>query len=185
MPVLESTKNVFHDLMSCIIEQQIHYRSSKGLFQKRLDDAGMAALTPGNFDRFAPSLARIKLSQRKHETVALVLDFFQQNQIDWLTLADNEVRSTLATIKGVGEWTIDMILLYTLERPDVFPAGDYHVKKIMCSLYGIEQNKASKKAMMAVAESWRPYRSYAVMKLLAWKDWQKQGIRTNSMRSEI
>ncbi len=177
VPVLESTHNVFHDLMSCVVEQQIHYRSSKGLFQKRLDSAGITDLSPGNFAHFTTSLSQIKLSQRKHDTVAHVLAYFQTNQIKWQSLSDQEVRDKLSTIKGIGDWTIDMILLYTLERPDIFPVGDYHLKKIMCELYNLHEGAGLKVSMTTIAEAWRPHRSYAVRKLLAWRDWQKQTVR--------
>lgn len=49
LPKIETTNNVFHDLMSCVIEQQIHYRSTKKIFQKMLDDSGIEVLTPSNF----------------------------------------------------------------------------------------------------------------------------------------
>ncbi|MEM6967509.1 MAG: hypothetical protein AAF573_22285, partial [Bacteroidota bacterium] len=51
-PDIKSTQNVFHDLMSCIIEQQIHYRSTKRIFQKRIEAAGMEELTIDNFSSF-------------------------------------------------------------------------------------------------------------------------------------
>ena len=177
IPVIESTQSVFHDLMSCIIEQQIHYRSTKGQFKKLLDKAGLSNLTPANIDQFTPVLSQTKLSQRKHDTLAQTIDFFQTNQIDWPSLADDEVRHTLAALKGIGDWTIDMILLYTLSRPDVFPAGDYHLKKMMSSLYNLNEDATLKSHMTAIAESWRPYRSHAVLKLFAWKEWQKQQLR--------
>ena len=173
IPIIHSSQNVFHDLMSCIIEQQIHYRSTKRLFQKRLDVAGLSELTPANFDQFSVSLSQIKLSQRKKDTIAHTYDFFQATQTDWHSLTDEDVHHTLSAIKGIGGWTIDMILLYTLERADIFPGGDYHLKKIMTTLYDLPEGNQAKKRMVEIAEQWRPYRSYAVLKLLAWKDWQQ------------
>lgn len=51
-PKIESTKDVFHDLMSCVLEQQIHYRSTKKIFQKMLNEANLERLTPTNFQHF-------------------------------------------------------------------------------------------------------------------------------------
>ncbi len=169
-PVTVSSGNVFMDLMSCVIEQQIHYRSSKKIFQRLLDKAGLTELTPDNFPEFEKkALSGIKISTAKFETILRILDFWSANNIDWQSLSDEQVLEKLSSIKGIGPWTIDMILLYTLGRPDVFPADDYHLKIAMTKLYGLNPNTALKKQMLEVAEPWRPNRSTAVLYLLAWK----------------
>ncbi len=57
--------------------------------------------------------------------------FFTDQTIDFSTLSDQEVRQTLTQIKGVSDWTADMILIYTLKRLDVFPSKDYHLRKLL------------------------------------------------------
>jgi DNA-3-methyladenine glycosylase II len=170
LPRWTSTNNVFHDLMSCIIEQQIHYRSSKLLFQHLMNEARLVELTTGNFGELEKVLPGVRLSVTKYEAMAHVLDFFGQNDLDWALLNDEEVASRLSVIKGIGRWTIDMVLLYTLRRPDVFPVDDYHLKQIMTALYGFDPQKSLKKQMLAVADCWGKQRSLAVLYLLAWKD---------------
>lgn len=172
---IESTHAVFHDLMSCIIEQQIHYRSSKKIFQKVLERAGIEQVTTENFAAVEErGLAQVKLSMSKYETLGRTLHFFQQNDLDWENLSNEEVRKTFKQIKGIGPWTVDMILLYTLERPDVFPADDYHLKKIMLQVYDIDSTSRVKAQMKNIAERWSPHRSYGVKYLLSWKDFQKK-----------
>jgi DNA-3-methyladenine glycosylase II len=128
-PQIASTRDVFFDLMSCVIEQQIHYRSTKKIFWRMVNRAGLDRLTLDNFEQFEErGLPTVKLSQRKLETVERVWYFWRDNQIAWENLSDAEVREKLSTIKGIGAWTMDMILLYTLERPDVFPPDDFHLK---------------------------------------------------------
>jgi DNA-3-methyladenine glycosylase II len=174
-PKLESTYDVFFDLMSCIIEQQIHYRSTKKIFKKLLEKADLFTLTPVNFGDFEDkALSGIKLSLAKYETMGRVLDFWQQNTIDWEKLNDAEVTEKLAAIKGIGKWTIDMILLYTLQRPNIFPADDFHLKEIMTGLYGLDVGAKLKKQMLSIAESWQPHKSLAVRYLLAWKEYNKK-----------
>ena len=176
-PEIESTHHVFNDLMSCVIEQQIHYRSSKKVFQKMLDRAELEVLTPEHFPVFEEKgIADTKLSGRKYETISHIVGFFQQHQLDWTTKEDSEVRKTLSQIKGVGNWSIDMVLIYTLERPDILPADDYHLKQIMVKLYTLNPNSRLKAQIKQVAESWKPYRSTAVKYLLAWKKFQKKGM---------
>jgi len=175
-PEFTSTQNVFHDLMSCVIEQQIHYRSTKKIFARLLEKAFLEELTPDNFEQLEEVLDEVKLSMKKYQTVVEVVDFFQGHSPDWSRMSDKEVRETLGTIPGVGPWTVDMILLYTLERPDVFPLQDFHLKKVMKQLYALE-DKGLSSSMKAIAAKWSPYRSYGVKYLLVWKQAQKQQKR--------
>ena len=174
-PKISSTGNVFHDLMSCVLEQQIHYRSTKKIFQKMLDTAGIDILSPGNFALLEEkALKDAKLSIGKYETVIGILEFWEKQQMDWFSLEDQEVREQLAKIKGIGKWTVDMILMYTLKRPNVFPYDDFHLKQIMTSLYGLDPNAKLKSQMIDVSEKWGDQKSLAVLYLLAWKNYQKR-----------
>ena len=174
-PIIESTNDVFFDLMSCILEQQIHYRSTKRIFQKMLDAANLTTLTLGNFAVFEQkALPNAKLATTKLETVLAVITFFQENKINWMLLTDSEVAAKLSSIKGIGKWTIDMILLYTLQRPNVFPYDDFHVKEIMVKLYGLDPNSRLKAQMLDISEAWGEHKSLAVKYLLAWKECNKK-----------
>ena len=175
-PEIISTQDVFHDLISCVLEQQIHYRSTKKIFQKMLNTAGIERLSPVNFPILEEKAlkADAKLSMGKYETLLGILDFWETQQKDWLAMDDNEVRSQLAQIKGIGKWTVDMILLYTLQRPDVFPYDDFHLKQIMTSLYGLDPKVKLKAMMMEISEKWGDQKSLAVLYLLDWKKYQKR-----------
>ncbi len=174
VPNIESTNDVFFDLMSCILEQQIHYRSTKRIFAKMLERADLQTLTLDNFEAFErKAFVNVKFSGNKYETILATLAFFDANKIDWQSLTDAEVAAQLSSIKGVGKWTIDMILLYTLQRPDVFPYDDFHLKDIMVKLYGLNPNSKLKAQMIAVAEQWGAHKSLAVRYLLAWKAFNK------------
>ncbi|MEL6772061.1 MAG: hypothetical protein AAFP18_13420 [Bacteroidota bacterium] len=176
LPPHESTRDVFHDLVSCLVEQQIHYRSTKHVFARSLDRAGLGRVTPDTFGEFErDGLADVRLSRQKRDALAATVAFFEtHHDIEWTSLADAEVRTLLKQIRGVGPWTIDMVLLFTLERPDIFPADDYHLKQIMGTLYGIEPGNGQKRRMRDMAEAWRPERSRAVRHILAWKEWQRE-----------
>ncbi len=170
-PVIQSTNNVFHDLMSCVIEQQIHYRSTKKVFEKMLDNSKIKLLSKDNFHIFEQnSFTNASISQNKCETIASILQFWDTKNIDWHKLTDEEIRAELSNIKGIGKWTIDMILLYTLRRPNVFPFDDYHLKLIMSSLYGLDPKVKLKANMIEISEKWGDQKSLAVLYLLAWKD---------------
>lgn len=169
-PTVNSTKDIFHDVMSCILEQQIHYRSTKRIFAKALERAGIKHLTLENFHLIEKhSLPQIKLSMGKYETMMSFIEYWNNNTLDFNHLTDEEVIAQLSPIKGIGKWTIDMILLYTLQRPNVFPYDDFHLKEIMAKLYGLNPNMKLKVQMLGIAEKWKNQKSLAVLYLLETK----------------
>lgn len=173
-PKIESTNNIFHDIMSCIIEQQIHYRSTKRIFAKALERASIDYLTLDNFHLIEKySLSNIKLAKTKFETMNSIIEYWSKNKKDFNKLSDEDVINELSTIKGIGKWTIDMILLYTLNRPNIFPYDDFHLKQIMVSLYGLNEKVKLKAQMLTIAEKWEDQKSLAVLYLLAYKQYQK------------
>jgi DNA-3-methyladenine glycosylase II len=97
-PTIVTTNDVFHDLMSCILEQQIHYRSTKRIFQKMLKTANIERLTLDNFAKFEKTaFANSKLAIGKFETVERIVDFFTVNKINWALLSDVEVIEKLSS----------------------------------------------------------------------------------------
>lgn len=180
-PHVKSTHCVFHDLMSCIIEQQIHYRSTKKIFEKMLLKSNLKLLTPDHYVTFEKhAFETIKLSLKKTETILHVLDYWSKNDINWDQLSDDEVRKKLSDIKGIGGWTIDMILMYTLKRPDVFAYDDYHIKQIMTTMYNLNPKPMLKSQMKAIAELWSPYKSIAFRYLLTYKDFLRSSVNNGS-----
>jgi DNA-3-methyladenine glycosylase II len=170
LPEVQSTGNVFNDVLSCIIEQQIHYRSSKKIYKRMLEKAGLDQVYLDNFEVFERlAIPTIKLSQNKIETVDRVVQFFSQQQLDWTMMSDDEVAQTLSQIKGVGKWTIDMILMYTLERPNIMPYDDFHLKQVMVQVYNLNPVVSLKRSMQEISNDWQPNRSLAVKYLLEWK----------------
>jgi DNA-3-methyladenine glycosylase II len=169
-PFQESTGDIFHDMLSCIIEQQIHYRSIKNIFKKAIERAGIEHITLDNFHLLEEhSLPQIKLSIGKYETLLAFVEYWHRNTSDFTKLTDEEVIAQLSAIKGIGKWTIDMILLYTLQRPNVFPHDDFHLKNIMVKLYNLDEKSRLKAQMLEVASHWGEHKSLAVLYLLAYK----------------
>lgn len=169
-PSIKSTNNVFHDLIGCIIEQQIHYRSSKKTFKKMLNEAKINELSIDNYPMFDElSLSKKKLSQNKINALEGVLELFYNENINWSALSDKEVSNKLSEIKGIGKKTINMILIYTLERPNVFIPDDYHVQKTLLSLYPIDQSSKINKQISRYCDAWSPYKSYAFKYLEAYR----------------
>ena len=177
-PTIESTNDVFHDLMSCIIEQQIHYRSTKRIFAKALQRASIEHLTLDNFHLIEQhSLSHIKLAMGKYETMMRFIEYWKNNTYEFSKLSDEEVKIELSSIKGIGKWTIDMILLFTLQRPNIFPYDDFHLKQIMVSLYGLNEKVKLKAQMLTIAEKWEQQKSLAVLYLLEYKKSKTNNVK--------
>lgn len=168
LPKIESTNNVFNDIISCILEQQIHYRSTKKIFLRMLAKADLKELTIKNIDQFEEfGMRDYKISMKKLESMDAVITYFKKNSHNWQELSDSEIRKILSQIQGIGDWTVDMILMYTLGRKNVFPHGDFHLKNVMSNLYDIKSRFKSN--MIETAKHWEPFSSFATLYLLEFK----------------
>src|SRR5213075_2802267 len=81
-------------------------------------------------------------------------------------LSDDEIIARLTTVRGIGRWTVEMLLLFDLGRPDVWPVDDYGVRKGFAKTFG-KRKLPTPKQLMKFGEKWRPYRSVA-----AWYLWR-------------
>ncbi len=121
-----------------------------------------------------PELRAVGLSQQKAAYIQHIARYFVAHQLfehDWHKLSDEEVLALLTPIKGVGKWTVEMLLMFTLGRTDILPLDDLGIQQAMQGLYGLEgKGKALHRQMEAIAEPWRPYRTYACWYLWRWKD---------------
>jgi DNA-3-methyladenine glycosylase II len=92
-------------------------------------------------------------------------DLAQRDQLDFQhisSLDEEGLTRHLTSIRGVGRWTAQMIQMFALDQPDVFPEGDLGIQNAMRRLYGLEETgKALLTRMTQLAEPWRPYRTLA------------------------
>jgi DNA-3-methyladenine glycosylase II len=90
-------------------------------------------------------------------------------------LDDAEIRRQLKTIKGIGDWTVDVYLLFALQRTDIFPLGDLAMVNALKEVKQLPK-ETRQEELLKLAEKWRPYRSIATM--LFWHHYiQKRGIK--------
>lgn len=123
----------------------------------------------------AETLRAIGLSYAKINYIHNVALFCIEKEINdttLLTMADEDIINLLTEIKGVGRWTVEMLLMWSLGREDVFAVDDLGVQQAMQSIYNIQADnkKALKEKMISISNRWKPYRSYACMHLWKWKD---------------
>ena len=92
--------------------------------------------------------------------------------------SDEELIDYLTRIKGVGRWTVEMILMFSLGRPDIMPVDDLGIQIAMKSVYQIDlEGKLLKEKILKLSEKWRPYRTLASIYLWRWKDAQKETLK--------
>ena len=87
-------------------------------------------------------------------------------------MENEEVIAYLTRIKGVGRWTVEMLLMFALGREDVFAIDDLGIQNAMIKLYKLENSnkKKLKEELLRISDKWSPYRTYACKHLWAWKD---------------
>jgi len=116
-------------------------------------------------------LRKAGLSRAKANYLKNVASFALENDMSFDYLykkTDQEIINYLTTIKGVGKWTVQMILMFPMDRLNVFPVDDLGIQQRMTSLYNIDvEKKMLKPTLIEIAESWQPYRSLACKYL--WK----------------
>lgn len=174
--VLVKRKNIYLHLCFSIMSQQlstkvadVFHRRFLNLYNTKNPTAAEITSTP--FE----TLRGIGLSNAKANYVLNVCRFFTEEKITDAVLykmSNEEAIKYLTQIKGVGQWTVEMILMFTLGREDVFAVDDLGIQQAMCKLYHIEatNKKIMKEKMLAVSKKWSPYRTYACRYLWGWKD---------------
>ena len=85
---------------------------------------------------------------------------------------DEELVEYLTQIKGVGRWTVEMLLMFALGRKDIFAIDDLGIQNAMIKLYRLDRTdkKKFKEDLLRISAKWSPYRTYACMHLWQWKD---------------
>jgi DNA-3-methyladenine glycosylase II len=176
LPQSNPDGDVYFALTRSIVSQQLSTKAAAtiyGRFLDLFDNRYPDIETVLNFS--IEELRAVGLSRQKASYIQNVATFFQRKAaVDWSKLSDDEIIDQLTEIKGVGKWTVEMILMFTLERLDVLPLGDLAIRNRMIQLYEVTiTGRALKPELTEIAESWRPYRSVACRYLWAWGDLQK------------
>ncbi len=166
--------DIFQALIYSIISQQISVKVASVIYKRFLDLYGLDMPKPESIlNTPFETLRSVGLSRQKTNYILNISAFFNEAEhqnINWESLSDEEVIQKLTQIKGVGVWTAQMILMFTLNRPDVFPIGDLAIVNGMKKIYDLEQiedKKELKTKLLEISNKWSPYRTYAC--LYIWK----------------
>jgi len=173
---LRKRKNLCLRLCASIMSQQLSTRVAEVIFKRFLELYGNEEPTPLQIiDTPFDELRAIGLSNAKANYVQNVARFITEQGLDDKKIAkmsNDEVIEKLTEIKGVGRWTVEMLLMFTLGREDVFAVDDLGIQQAMEKLYKIDQanKKEMKEKMLRISQKWAPYRTYACLYLWRHKD---------------
>ncbi len=174
--VLEQRKNVYLQLCASIISQQLSTKVAKVIYKRFLDLFGKKIPTANEILKIPVETFRgIGFSYSKASYVHNVCMFFIENKITdsrLMKMSNEEIVDLLTQIKGIGKWTVEMILMFTLGREDVFAVDDLGIQQSITKLYKLDatDKKLMKERMLAISAKWSPYRTYACRYLWGWKD---------------
>ena len=128
LPEIDNSRSIDHALCASIVSQQLSVKAADTIYNRFLD-LFRGRKFDGNYllEIEHDKLRGAGLSNSKSRYVKNVADFFKRENFqesDWVNMTDDEVLAKLTQIKGVGEWTAQMILIFKMNRPDVFPVLD-------------------------------------------------------------
>lgn len=173
---LRPRKKVYLRLCSSIMSQQLSVKVADVILRRfLLLFGGKEPSLQQILNIPVEQLRAVGLSNAKAQYVHHVCRFFIEQKLTDARLekmSNEEAIACLTQIKGVGRWTTEMILMFTLAREDVFAVDDLGIQIAMSNLYKINRtdNKQMKQQMLKKAQKWAPYRTYACMYLWRFKD---------------
>ena len=161
----------FEALARNIIYQQLHGKAAAAIHARVLSLFGDGRLRPEDLlvaadeELRAAGLSAAKLAALK-DLAAKTVDGTVPTLARLRRMSDEEIVERLTQVRGIGRWTVEMLLMFRLGRPDVLPVGDFAVRKGFALAYGLKESPKPRE-LAEFGERWRPYRSVA-----SWYMWR-------------
>jgi DNA-3-methyladenine glycosylase II len=152
-----------------IVSQQLSVKASDTIWKRFKKLFGKKKITPDNLLKIedeqirAAGISYSKIKYMKGLSTMILKNELNLSAIS--TLSNEEVLLELTKVKGIGPWTAEMILMFSLGREDVFSLGDIGLRNAIAKLYNIDRDDLKK--VEKISETWKPYRTYAARYL--WK----------------
>ncbi len=177
---LHATSNAFQVMLETIVSQQLSTRAAQAIYDRLARAIGGRSPRPRDVLRLSHAdLVACGLSRSKATYVLEVAQAFERGRLTRRTfgkMTDGEVVDALTSIRGVGEWSAHMFLIFALNRLDVFPVGDLSLRRTMMVQYRLRSGTRPER-LERIAERWRPYRTVGTLYLWRSSDGANQGGR--------
>ena len=169
-----TSRDRFLTLVKSILSQQISGAAARTIQSRLADTVGDSKITPESLLKFSvDQLREIGVSRQKASYILDLAAKVDDGAVDLKNIGrrtDDEVIAELTVVKGIGVWTVQMFLMFSLGRMDVFPDGDLGIQN------GIEKNydfrgELNSAKMQKIAEPWRPYTTVA-----SWYLWRSLAV---------
>jgi DNA-3-methyladenine glycosylase II len=177
---IRAMHNPFESLARNIIYQQLHGNAAAAIHQRVRDLFGKRhrlkpqdILSAPEEELRAAGLSAAKTVAIK-DLAAKTLDGTVPGLARLRRMEDEEIIERLTTVRGIGRWTVEMLLIFRLGRPDVLPVGDFAVRKGFAMVYGLKEQPKPKE-LLNHGELWRPFRSVA-----SWYMWRASELPAKS-----
>ena len=161
-PRLSSRGDLFATLIKSIVGQQISVIAASAVWSRLFDLVG--EVNPESIlAKTHEELRQVGLSNRKVEYIVGIAEAWTEGlgEIDWEQMSDEEVIQELVKLRGVGRWTVQMLLIFALLRQDIFPIDDIGLIRGMEKLYN-SGNSLETSELYKISEKWMPYRTMGV-----------------------
>lgn len=178
---LRHLTNPFEALARNIIFQQLHGKAAAAIHSRVLALFGKKKLEPRDIleaaeeDLRGAGLSGAKLAAIQ-DLAAKTLDGTVPTLARLRRMKDEEIIERLTAVRGIGRWTVEMLLIFRLGRPDILPVGDFAVRKGFLLIYNLEEMPKPKE-LIQHGERWRPYRSVA-----SWYLWRANELAPETLR---
>ena len=155
----------FQSLLHSIVFQQLSGKAAQTIYERFVNLIPKTSnLCPNEVLKLdKDEMRKAGLSFQKINYVKNLADYFEKNSFqkkDVERMTDEEISKELIQIKGIGQWTVDMFLMFTLNRADILPCTDLGIQKGIMKILN-KKNLPSKKEMDICSRKWRPYRTIA------------------------
>ncbi len=169
---LKPDPDIFNALVDAIISQQISVKAADAILARVRAALPSGIVTPEalatyDFDK----LRTLGLSTQKARYILSLVEHIQNGQLvleQLPMLSDEEIIQRLTVVKGIGRWTAEMVLIFTMGRADVLPVDDLGFLEGVRAAYGLPE-RPKRAEMLERGEVWRPYRTFATWYMWAWR----------------
>ena len=164
-PNFKIGQDYFQSLFRSIVFQQLSGEAAQTIFNRLVKlIPEKSILCPNEVLKLdKDDMRRAGLSFQKINYVRNLAEYFENTSLqkkDFEIMTNEEISRELIQIKGIGQWTVDMFLMFTLNRTDIFPYGDLGIQKGIMKILNLEIIP-SKKEMESCSKKWKPYRTIA------------------------
>ena len=159
LPIIQKREEGFASMCHIILEQQVSIASAKAAYEKLVNLVGK--VDPFTIHNATDEdLRSCGISRQKTIYLKDVAQRVIRKELSFSSLpmkTEQQIRNELIQIKGVGNWSIDVYLMFCMQSQDIIPLGDIAIKNTLIELY----NCQSEEEMLAVSSNWKPYRTLA------------------------